>query len=273
MQQGHRTAKLRPMLDVYGLWVCCFYVPLESPSYFAQDLWIGRDLYRATPAVTRGLSFSGLIRRTATFSCLLGYARGCRGPILTRILMNPHSASSYDTQGDAEDLFLSESSRVLSREVSLSWHLRCSVGPQFCHRLWQIKVQGIRFSLMLESGSAWILRYQFHNFRWYANKKKINVVNTLLGQFIAQESLSCKWFTCYCKKARLQTNFEKNQISLTRKLPAIWCNTVFIMIGFPQNSYCPFLQSKLVLHLTSFEIDDWGDEGISHVLWALCVTR
>jgi hypothetical protein len=40
----------------------------------AQGLWAGRDLYRATPAVTRDLGFSGLIRR------------GCRGTLLTQIL-------------------------------------------------------------------------------------------------------------------------------------------------------------------------------------------
>jgi hypothetical protein len=33
-----------------------------------------------------GLGFSGLIRRTAQFSRLLGHTRGCGGPILTRIL-------------------------------------------------------------------------------------------------------------------------------------------------------------------------------------------
>jgi hypothetical protein len=47
----------------------------------AQGLWAGRDLYRATPAVTRDLGFSGLIE----------------GP--------PHSVASYDTRGDVEDLF------------------------------------------------------------------------------------------------------------------------------------------------------------------------
>jgi hypothetical protein len=51
-----RAAKFRPMLG-------------------AQGLWAGRDLYRATPAVTRGLGFSGLIRRTAPFSRLLRHAR------------------------------------------------------------------------------------------------------------------------------------------------------------------------------------------------------
>jgi hypothetical protein len=62
-----RAAKFRPMLGSKGLWV-------------------GRDLYRATPAVTRGLGFSGLIRRTAPFSRLLRHTRGCGGCILTWIL-------------------------------------------------------------------------------------------------------------------------------------------------------------------------------------------
>jgi hypothetical protein len=52
-----------------------------KPTLGAQGLWAGWDLYRATPAVTQGLSFSGLILKT------------------------PHSVASYDTQGDVEDLF------------------------------------------------------------------------------------------------------------------------------------------------------------------------
>jgi hypothetical protein len=81
-----------------------FYVPLKNfsliwrrqhcrwraakfrPVLGAQGLWAGRDLYRATPAVTRDLGFSGLIRRTAPFSHLLRHTRGCGGSILTRIL-------------------------------------------------------------------------------------------------------------------------------------------------------------------------------------------
>jgi hypothetical protein len=39
----------------------------------------------ATPAVTRGLVFSGLIRRTAPFSCLLQDTKGCGGSSRTRI--------------------------------------------------------------------------------------------------------------------------------------------------------------------------------------------
>jgi hypothetical protein len=61
-----RAAKFRPMLG-------------------AQGLWAGRDLYRATPATTRDLGFSSLIRRTAPFSRLLRHTRGCGGSILTWI--------------------------------------------------------------------------------------------------------------------------------------------------------------------------------------------
>jgi hypothetical protein len=52
-----RAAKFRPMLG-------------------AQGLLAGRDLYRATPAVTWGLRFSGLIRWIAPFSHLLRHTKG-----------------------------------------------------------------------------------------------------------------------------------------------------------------------------------------------------
>jgi hypothetical protein len=71
-----RVAKFRPMLG-------------------AQGLWAGRDLYRATPTVTRDLGFSGLIRRTAPFSRLLLHTRGCGGSILTRILTGIHCKMLY----------------------------------------------------------------------------------------------------------------------------------------------------------------------------------
>jgi hypothetical protein len=61
----------------------------------AQGLWSGRDLYRATPAVTRGLGFSGLIRKTAPFSRLLRHTRGCGGSILTRILTGNNHCSTW----------------------------------------------------------------------------------------------------------------------------------------------------------------------------------
>jgi hypothetical protein len=51
----------------------------------AQGLWAGRDLYFATPGVTRGLGFSGLIRRTDPFCRFLRHTRECGGSILTRI--------------------------------------------------------------------------------------------------------------------------------------------------------------------------------------------
>jgi hypothetical protein len=46
----------------------------------AQGLWAGRDLSRATPTVTRGLGFSGLIRRTAPFTRLLRHAHSNLDP-------------------------------------------------------------------------------------------------------------------------------------------------------------------------------------------------
>jgi hypothetical protein len=54
----------------------------------AQGLGAGRYHCHATSAVTRGLSVSGVILKTAP-----------------RILTAPHSVASYDTQGDVEDLF------------------------------------------------------------------------------------------------------------------------------------------------------------------------
>jgi hypothetical protein len=55
------------------------------PMIGAQGLWARRDLCRATPAVTRGLGFSGLIQRTTSFSRLLRLMRLCGGCILTQI--------------------------------------------------------------------------------------------------------------------------------------------------------------------------------------------
>jgi hypothetical protein len=54
-----------------------------NPSLYS--FWTGRNLSRATHAVKWGLSFSGLIRRTAPFSRLLQLERECVGLIVTRI--------------------------------------------------------------------------------------------------------------------------------------------------------------------------------------------
>jgi hypothetical protein len=63
-----------PLKNIALIWRChhCWWRAAKfRPMLGAQGLWAERDLYRATPVVTRGLSFSGLIRRTAPFSCLL----------------------------------------------------------------------------------------------------------------------------------------------------------------------------------------------------------
>jgi hypothetical protein len=74
----------------------------------AQGLWAGRDLYRATPAVTRDLGFSRLIRSSVPFLRLWRHARdadrkshrpplwhewGCWGPTLTRIIKGINSVN------------------------------------------------------------------------------------------------------------------------------------------------------------------------------------
>jgi hypothetical protein len=85
---------------VYDYFV--FYVPLKFTYEdvtitgeglqnlgLCSALWAlehGRDLYRATPAMTWDFGFSGLIRRTTPFNRILRLARVCRGPFLTRIL-------------------------------------------------------------------------------------------------------------------------------------------------------------------------------------------
>jgi hypothetical protein len=101
----HKLSGLIRVIALGGLIDLWFYVPLKNfsliwrhhhcwwraakfrPMLGAQGLWAGRDLYRATPAMTPSLSFSGLIRRTAPFSRLLQHTRGCGGSILTPILM------------------------------------------------------------------------------------------------------------------------------------------------------------------------------------------
>jgi hypothetical protein len=83
-----------PLKNISRIWRshhCRWRAAKSRPMFSAQGLWAGRDLYRATPAVTRDLGFSGLIRRTAPFSRLLQHAWECGGSILTRILTGTNS--------------------------------------------------------------------------------------------------------------------------------------------------------------------------------------
>jgi hypothetical protein len=74
-------------------------LPRKKPRIYgilgAQGLWAGRDLYHATPAVTRDLGFSGLIWMTTPFSRPLRHTRGCGGSILTRILTGPKASQVW----------------------------------------------------------------------------------------------------------------------------------------------------------------------------------
>jgi hypothetical protein len=71
------------------MYYCPYRAAKFRPMLGAQGLWTGRDLYRVILAVTCGL---GLLK---TYSNL-----------------DPQAVASYDTPGDAEDLFLLESSRI-----------------------------------------------------------------------------------------------------------------------------------------------------------------
>jgi hypothetical protein len=89
---------LSPSLGENTRYVFTRTVVKSRPMLTAQGLWAGRDLYRATPALTRNLGFSGFIRRTAPFSRLLRHTRWFGRSILTWILKGPLSVAFYDTQ-------------------------------------------------------------------------------------------------------------------------------------------------------------------------------
>jgi hypothetical protein len=73
-----------PIKNISLIWRhhhCRWKPPKFRPMLGAQGLWVGMDLYRATPAVTRDLGFS----------------ISSKGP--------PHSVASFDTREDVEGLF------------------------------------------------------------------------------------------------------------------------------------------------------------------------
>jgi hypothetical protein len=138
----------------------------------AQGLWAGRDLYRATPGVTRGFGFSGLNRRNVQFSRLLRHIHV--GSIHTRILTGWHSVASFDTQENVEYLSLPKSSWVkvidktehdwigIASLVSWgnlcvgryqTWHTDCT-GEVNDIRVW-LKLQNERLNWSSEDGLYW----------------------------------------------------------------------------------------------------------------------
>jgi hypothetical protein len=114
------------LLFLWIYWIFHLYgdVPLPvkgckfRPMLGAQGLWAGRDLYRATPAVTRDPGLSGLIRRTAPFSRLLRHTRGCGGSILTRILTG-HNTNGELSNTNGKDQILQRMTCI--HFVSLDW--------------------------------------------------------------------------------------------------------------------------------------------------------
>jgi hypothetical protein len=74
------------------------YFETSGLQNFSLCFWTGRDLYRATPAVTRDLGFSGLIRRTSPYLVASYNTRGCGGSILTRILTGLQADGSIESK-------------------------------------------------------------------------------------------------------------------------------------------------------------------------------
>jgi hypothetical protein len=76
---NHSTSDGGPKELIDWLVIYCFTSHLRNFHWYGDIITVageGRDLYHATSAVTWGLSFSGLIRRTATFSPLLRHKKG-----------------------------------------------------------------------------------------------------------------------------------------------------------------------------------------------------
>jgi hypothetical protein len=115
--------------DDWWWWFIILRPAQEYFTYMETSPLPGRAVYRATPAVTRDLGFSRLIRRAAPFSRLLRLARGCGGPILTQIL----------TGGLFVCLFVSSR----TNNFSAIW------------RLSPLPVQGCKFRPMLGTQALW----------------------------------------------------------------------------------------------------------------------
>jgi hypothetical protein len=78
--QLHDLISILVLINATTIFFSCMSY-LFRPMFGAHGLWVGRDLYRATPAVTRDLVFPVSSEGT------------------------PHSVAPYDTQEDVENLF------------------------------------------------------------------------------------------------------------------------------------------------------------------------
>jgi hypothetical protein len=94
------------------------------PMLGTQSPWAGSDLYRANPAVTRDLGYSGLIRRTAPFNRLLWHAWGCGGSILTRIITGVQLTKFDDSRWQRNPHFRGPPNVVYSFVLGIKWKLR-----------------------------------------------------------------------------------------------------------------------------------------------------
>jgi hypothetical protein len=138
-------------------------------------LWAGRDLYRATPAVTWGLCFSGLIRRTDPFNRLLRHARGCGGTILTLILtgMCLYFHVLVNKQCEIKDWERSKSCNSFHCAATEGWKKilgnTVSAITSHCSRL-EHHWKDILFmhESKCASGASKLVSYEFYNNPWVA---------------------------------------------------------------------------------------------------------
>jgi hypothetical protein len=126
----------------------------------AQGLWAGRDLYRATPAVTRGLGFSGLIRWSTPISRLLRHTRGFGGSILTRILTGeiiPEREKNCRKCNGAADATTSSSSSAASSLTpqKLAPHHCCLSSTKYISN--QPKTNMTTFHILKRQTSKWTI--------------------------------------------------------------------------------------------------------------------
>jgi hypothetical protein len=148
--------QLHDCLFFYGFTSCSriFHLNMETsplpvegwkirPMLGAQSLWAGKDLYRATPTVTQGLLFSGL---------LLRHALWCGGYILTPILTNSqlHDGSYMICMHSGWNSFLNKYECVnlgcpIRRLEMIAWSSRC-----FCKIRMQMAIAPFRYANQLE---------------------------------------------------------------------------------------------------------------------------
>jgi hypothetical protein len=164
----------------------------------AQGFWAGRDLYRATLAVTRDVGFSGIIRRTAPISHLLRHTRGCGWSILTQILTGPLSIALYNTQGDVDGLFQPGSSWVQLHGQHSEFLIMSNRKPEDPSLSLIFKMFFSTFDVKLIRDQFWCTRCAFRllkSLQWCSGRKswKSNIKNVKTERAVGWKPNRVPW--------------------------------------------------------------------------------